>query len=445
MRQFIQSSEEINSNGGFSFINKLLNDNKGMDCWDSLLPAARNSLYSTSNIIRSLIGIQTAGECGYTDIEKFRGDVLFRELAGGKVPSEESFRQRLDRLASSPDEWRTGVDRCVASQLAVAGLTSLRAGGMELLPVDIDVSVLEDTASRKEGVGRSYHNVDGYAPIFCYAGREGFMVANELRPGSQHSENGAVEFLERCIGILKDAGHSPASLLVRTDSGHDASDFLRKLEELGVRYLVKRNPRRESPEQLLDSIRSYETPERPRRGKSIFRGVRTDRKPADYAEEETFNGFMVVEGVERTIEANGQRLLIPRVEVDSWWTNLPLCVRECVGLYHDHGTSEQFHSELKSDMGIELLPSGSMATNSLVLSVAAISFNCLRMVGQLALLKMEKRLPSRELPRRIRLRTVLLDFIKVGCKVVSHAGDTLLKFGRNCYYFSIMNEVYARC
>ena len=223
------------------------------------------------------------------------------------------------------------------------------------------------------------------------------------------------------------------------------SCFLRKLEELGVRYLVKRNPRRESPEQLLDSIRSYETPERTRRGKSIFRGVRTDRKPADYAEEETFNGFMVVEGVERTSEANGQRLLIPRVEVDSWWTNLPLCVRECVGLYHDHGTSEQFHSELKGDMGMELLPSGSMATNSLVLSVAAISFNCLRMVGQLALARMARPKPSRELPLRMRLRTVLLDFIKVGCKIARHAGQTLLKFGRNCYYFAIMKEIYANC
>ena len=61
MYKFIQSSEEINSNGGFSFINKLLNDNKGMDCWDSLLPAARNSLYSISNIIRSLIGHPDGG------------------------------------------------------------------------------------------------------------------------------------------------------------------------------------------------------------------------------------------------------------------------------------------------------------------------------------------------------------------------------------------------
>ncbi len=172
--------------------------------------------------------------------------------------------------------------------------------------------------------------------------------------------------------------------------------------------------------------------------------MRADRKPAGYTEDEAFGGCLAVEGVERTIEANGQRLLIPRVEVDSWWTNLPLDVRQCVELYHDHGTSEQFHSELKSDMGLELLPSGSFGTNSLVLGVAAISFNCLRMVGQAALLEMEKPSPSRELPPRLRLRSVLLDFIKVGCKVVRHAGQTLLKFGINCYNFAIMKEIYAR-
>ena len=445
MYKFIQSSEEINSNGGFSFINKLLNGNKGMACWERLLPAARNSRYSTSAIIRSLIGIQTAGECDYADIEKFRDDFLFRGLACGEVPSQESFRQRLGRLASRRDEWREAVDGCVASQLSSARLTPLHVFGMKLLPVDIDVSVLEDTASRKEGVSHSYHNVTGYAPIFCYAGREGFMVANELRPGSQHCEKGAVEFLERCIDILLEAGYAPWELLVRVDSGHDASDFLRKLEELGVRYIVKRNLRVESPEQLLDSIRSFGTPEHPRKGKSVFRGVRADRKPAGYTEDEAFGGFLVIEGVERTIEANGQRLLIPRVEVDSFWTNLPLEASQCVWLYHDHGTSEQFHSELKSDMGLELLPSGCLDTNSLVLGVAAISFNCLRMVGQAALREMEKPSPSRELPLRLRLRSVLLDFIKVGCKVVRHAGQTLLNFGRSCQNFTIMKNIYAIC
>ena len=88
-----------------------------------------------------------------------------------------------------------------------------------------------------------------------------------------------MEFLERCVGILLAAGYQPWELLVRVDSGHDASDFIRKLEELRVRYIVKRNPLRESPEQLLDSIRGFEEPACPRRGKAVFRGVRADRRP----------------------------------------------------------------------------------------------------------------------------------------------------------------------
>ncbi len=56
-----------------------------MPPWDSLLPAARNSRNSTGAMIRSLVGIQTAGGCDYADIGKFRNAFLFRELAGGKA------------------------------------------------------------------------------------------------------------------------------------------------------------------------------------------------------------------------------------------------------------------------------------------------------------------------------------------------------------------------
>ena len=100
-------------------------------------------------------------------------------------------------------------------------------------------------------------------PIFCYAGREGFMVANELRPGSQHCEKDAVKFLERCVGILLRAGYFQWGLLVRVDSDYDASDFIRMLERLGVRNIVKRNLRSESREQLFDSMRYFEMPVHP--------------------------------------------------------------------------------------------------------------------------------------------------------------------------------------
>lgn len=442
MLKLMQGSEEINSNGGFSFVKKQLDGNAHMKDWDAALPAAPNSCYSTSAIVRSAIGLMTAGNSSYADIQKFRSDFLFCRIVGGAAPSQETLRQRLDALAE--EDWQDILDANVSDQLSRAQPTRIDVEGEKLIPLDIDVSVFEDTASHKEGVSATYRKVNGYAPIFCYAGREGFMVANELRPGSQHSENGAVEFLKRCIAIMLRAGYKANELLVRVDSGHDSSDFIKALEELEVKYLVKRNLRTESPEQLLDSIRFYETPEQVRPGKTIYRGVRSDKRPAKFPDHQ---GVVVVEAIERTVLADGQVLLIPSVELSSWWTNLPYSVRQCAALYRDHGTSEQFHSELKSDMGIELLPSGNLKTNALVLGLATMAFNCLRFIGQAAL---EIALPptdDEEEPAQVRyrLRTVLLDFIKVGCKIVRHANQLFQKFGKNCYNFFIMKEIYAKC
>ncbi len=75
-------------------------------------------------------------------------------------------------------------------------------------------------------------------------------------------------------------------------------------------------------------------------------------------------------------------LLMPDVEVETWWTSLDLPETEVIELYHGHGTSEQFHSELKSDMDLERLPSGKFATNALVLQLAMLAYNMLRRMGQ---------------------------------------------------------------
>ena len=175
---------------------------------------------------------------------------------------------------------------------------------------------------------------------------------------------------------------APEELLVRVDSGHDSGEFIAELIRLNVRFLVRRSPRRESPGQLLDSVRGMKPPVRPRPGKAIHRGVRADRSPAGC---DGHRILMVIEGVERTVTRFGQRLPLPEVEVSGWWTNLPLKAAEYVGLHHAHGTGEQFHSELRSDMGVEQLPSGRGATNALMLGLSAIAFNCMRDIGQRAL------------------------------------------------------------
>ena len=125
---------------------------------------------------------------------------------------------------------------------------------------------------------------------------------------------------------------------------------------------------------------------------------------------------MVFEVTYRTIAADGQHLLVPEIEAESWWTSLKLPAKEVIGLYHSHGTSEQFHSEIKSDMDLERLPSGKFATNALILSLGMVAYNILRLVGQQAL-KEQRRLPVAErapMAKKVfrrRLRSVIQDLM----------------------------------
>ena len=52
-----------------------------------------------------------------------------------------------------------------------------------------------------------------------------------------------------------------------------------------------------------------------------------------------------------------------------------------IRFYEDHGTNEQFHSEFKTDMDMERLPSGKFATNSLIITLGMLAYNILYTIG----------------------------------------------------------------
>jgi hypothetical protein len=140
---------------------------------------------------------------------------------------------------------------------------------------------------------------------------------------------------------------------------------------------------------------------------------------------------MVVEVSERTTDAKGNALLLPLVGVDGWITSLDLPEGEVIGLYRDHGTSEQFHSEMKSELDLERLPSGKFVTNTLILEMGVLAYNVLRLMGQVGLKGYKQRHES----KRRRIRTVIQELLMVAARVVHHAGQVAYKFGRTCLAF----------
>ena len=263
-----RTRERVNSNGGQVLVGALL-DQFGFDVASDALTVdgRRCRRVPNSSCLRAYIGLLAEGRTAFDEIEPFRNDKLFREaLKLSSVPSSPTLRQRLVKANGAFDVClRQGNVRFLST--CSLGTVSCAAG--ERVPVDVDVSCLDNSRSRKQGVGRTYRGYDGFAPIFAYVGTEGYMLLDELRPGKQHCQKDTPEFLRQCLEAVESLG--TVRPLFRLDSGNDAVDNLRVLHDRAD-YVIKRNLRRETPEEWLDTARRYGTPDSPRPGKTVWRG-----------------------------------------------------------------------------------------------------------------------------------------------------------------------------
>ena len=133
--------------------------------------------------------------------------------------------------------------------------------------------------------------------------------------------------------------------------------------------------------------------------------------------------------------------MFPDIEVNTWWTNLGWTDEEIMDSYHAHGESEQYHSELKTDMDVERLPSGKFETNELVLELAMIAYNILRMIGQESL---KHKQSAKRTVRRRRLRTVLANLIQCASHIIEHARKICLGLGRSNTWRYAFYSVWQR-
>ncbi len=110
----------------------------------------------------------------------------------------------------------------------------------------------------------------GYAPLFACLGLEGYAVNGELRGGSVHSQDGAVESIRQSAGRARRI--TERKLLLRVDSGHDSTDTLPVCKELVIEFIVRRNLRRKHPELWLAIAGEYGEAVAERPGRTVCRG-----------------------------------------------------------------------------------------------------------------------------------------------------------------------------
>lgn len=400
---------------------------------------AKTKEYPDSSVLKSmLIGI-LCGDPDFESIHETDDDPGFfcNAFQMENIPSEATMRQRMDEIGDS----LKGVLRQVSVDL-------LKKYGIEpsalengYVPVDIDVSPFIDEKCSKEGISKTYKRKDGYAPIFAYIGTEGYLIACELREGKQHCQNGTPGFLLEVLRLARQVTDKP--LLFRLDSGNDSADNIGIfMEECfsgdRVHFIIKRNLRRESAQGWLEDIRDVCTNvTKPREGKTEYIG-QTFRDTSYYIPDPSSKSGRVLKTVgirtvyditERACDHDGQYYILPKVECDMYSVNVDFPDEDIIGLYHKHGEMEQYHSEIKTDLCAEQLPSRKFKTNELVLELVQLAYNMLRMIGQASLEL--KEIPGKRPVRRRRLRTVVERIIMMPGNVTKHARKTMVDLGRS--------------
>lgn len=417
---------------------------------DRYTPPAKE--YSNSDILKSmLIGIL----CGNADFEAIHEtdddpEYFCNAFHMKHLPSEATMRQRMDEIGDS-----------LRDTLRMANVSLFKEYGIEpsaladgYVPVDIDVSPFIDEKCSKEGVSRTYKCRDGYAPIFAYIGTEGYLLACELREGKQHCQKDTPAFLTEVLRLARQVTDRP--LLFRLDSGNDSADniglFMEEcLQGDNVHFIIKRNLRKEKPQEWLDEIRDICTNiQEPRKGKKEYIG-QTFRDVSYYISDSTSKsgqkqktvGIRTIYDItERACDHDGQYYIFPKVECDMYSVNVDFRDEDIIELYHKHGEMEQYHSELKTDLGAEQFPSGKFRTNELVLELIQLAYNMLRMIGQ-ASLKMED-IPMKRPVKRRRLRTVLEHIIMTPAVVTKHARKTGVDLGRSNPWRNAVARLWER-
>ena len=391
------------------------------------------------DVATAYLGLLCQGKTDFDHIEALREDEWFFQSLGLKaVPSSPTLRQRLDQGAQNP-QWLSIIlaENTTLLRRSQTTITPVVAGEKRYAPLDIDVSPFNNSGTKKEGVSWTYKGFEGYSPIFAYLGREGYAINVELREGKDHCQKKTEPFLRESIRSSQAVTKMP--ILVRMDSGNDSRANLKACIDTHADFIIKRNLRKEKPEFWLAYAQEHAVAEAERAGKIVYRGV---KELTLTIAKKKYPLRMVYIVTERTILANGQILLTPAVEVASYWTTLTVEPKKIEELYRDHATSEQFHSEIKTDMDLERLPSGKFETNKLILTLAIFAYNILRIMGQYSL--GDPQTPLKRKAERRRIRTVIQNLITCAARFIKHSRRLALGFAVSNKWYAVIKNIYEK-
>jgi hypothetical protein len=359
--------------------------------------------------------------------------LLKKMLGFGKLPKERAVAMHLEKYGK---EHIAGLKRVGAKVISQATITA-ESGDEGYIPFDVDPSIFEQFAPKREGVETTYNGKLCYTPVFAVVGRERFCVNHWLLPGREKAVERIDEFIRESMDLLP-ASVARDKLLCRYDAGLYSIKTVKASEEAGAYYLVKARTSAALDRMVNHNLDVDVLDLKVTKFGGEYYGE-FEYIPDGWKSPRRFVFCVQIKGD----DGKGQQFLINDVVYHILATNLPKEVtpRRAFELYRGRGAAEEANKELKHDLDLERLPSQTFSVNEVFLTLGTMAYNLLILLGQQWRDGSEA---AEAAPVRRRIKTIQDYLLRSAAIVVNHARKCQLKV--NAWWLEKLrpNQIQAR-
>ncbi len=291
------------------------------------------------------------------------------------------------------------------------------------LTLDVDASII---AAGKQEAEWTYAKVKGYQPMLGYV--EGVCVHHEFRAGNEAAGTGAVKFLQGCEAQLP-AGKK---IYVRSDSAWYQAAVMNRCWERQHTFTITADP---------DCAVKAAIGQIPESGWKAYRtreGIASDREIAEtvHSLNQSKESFRLIVVRWKNVQPNlfeaqnycYHAVASNRAESES--------ASEVRWLHNQRGEAENWHKELKLEMGMEQMPCGQQEANAVYFAIGVLAYN-LSVVLKAELLPPEY--------RRASVATLRWKVYRLVGKLVRHARAWVLKVRAEGEKLALLQVARQRC
>ena len=382
-------------------------------------------------ILEALILLLASGGRSLSDWEYLQHETGFARMFGA-CPSVDTLERYLRRLTievptRKSDKGQVGFSQ-VLEQLhdVLAKKAYALAGNPKFLTLDMDATLI---ATKNREALYSYEKTKAYQPFIVYCPELRMVVAHEFRDGNVSPAEGHRRLVERCQRVFPGV-----HLTVRADSAGYENDFLDWMTKERIRYYITADQTESLQERLVAEQRW-----RP----LIVNDVNTGQEIATIvyapdARSQKEQAFRIhTRDYIATRKEKEQPELFDKYIYHVIVTNAVRASPEDVVQKHRGrcGTVEYANQQIKSQCGMDMMPSNEFLVNAAWFSLGCLTHNILRVIQ-------EHLLPDTY--RRFELQTLRFRFLRSAAIVVNKVRYVVLRFCKDHSVYHIYRHAQTQ-